>query len=403
MLGFINFGGPAGQIAIMHRELVERRRWISDGAFLRGLNFCVLLPGPEAQQLATYIGWRFHGITGGILAGGFFVLPSVVVLLVLTYTVAAYGDVPAVSGLLYGVGPVVVALVVDALIRVGRRTLRHPILVATAVTAYVALEIAGIPFPVVVLLAGLSGLVLRRVAPFAYAGEHGDAPRGSAGWRAGVRRALLVVAAFISLWSIPIGLLLVTVGPSDVLFREAVLFTEAAFVTFGGAYAVLTYIANVAVNEFGWLTRAEMVQGLGFAESTPGPLIMVTQYVGSLAAWKLHGEARLLFLVLGGLVTTYMTFLPSFFLILLAAPYVERIAGDERARAALAGITAAVVGVIAYLATFFGVAVLVPGGRIDPFAIVLAAAAFAVLRLTRIPVPVIVPAGALIGLLRTLL
>ena len=385
----------------MHRELVERRRWIGETLFMRALNFCVLLPGPEAQQLATFIGWRFHGIPGGLVAGGLFVLPSILVLLVLSWLVAAYGDVPSVSGLLYGVRPVVVAVVLDALLRIGRRTLRHAVLVAIAAAAYVALQVLAIPFPLVVVLAGTSAVLLRRLVPAAFDGvgptvepgrSAGSGPRGH------VRRAATFVAAFLVLWAVPVGALVLTVGDADVLVREAIFFTQAAFVTFGGAYAVLAYIARAAVVDFGWLTQAEMVHGLGLAESTPGPLIMVTQYVGSLAAWKLHPEAPLAYLVLGGLVTTYVTFLPSFFLVLLAAPYVERLAADVRAHAALVGVTAAVVGVIAYLATFFGATVLFDGGRLDVFAAVSAAATFIVLRSTRVPVPILVPIGALLGL-----
>ncbi len=378
-------------------ELVERRRWIAERAFLRALNFCTLLPGPEAQQLATYVGWRLHGIAGGIVAGAFFVIPSIFVLLVLSYAVAAYGDVSIVSGLLYGVQPVVVAIVVDALIRIGRRTLRAPVLVGFAIAAYLALQVAGLPFPAVIAIAAAAGILLRRTLPVA----HDDAvprpatePRGTP---SPLRRTALIVFIAVALWAVPVGALVLSRGADDVLVHEALFFTQAAFVTFGGAYAVLAYVSDAAVNSFGWLTAEEMVQGLGLAESTPGPLIMVLQYVGFLGAWKMHPEAALMNGTLGALITTYTTFLPSFAFILVAAPWIERLADAPRLRAALTGVTAAVVGVIGRLATVFGASVLLDGSRVDPFAAALAAAAFALLRTTGVPIPVLVPAGAALG------
>ncbi|MDQ3097475.1 MAG: chromate efflux transporter, partial [Chloroflexota bacterium] len=352
-LGFVNFGGPAGQIAIMHRELVERRRWIGEGAFLRGLNFCTLLPGPEAQQLAAYIGWRLHGIPGGIVAGAFFVLPSVFVLLALSWLAVAHGEVPWVSGLLYGVQPVVIAVVLAALLRIGTRTLHHPLLVAVAVLAFVAVALLRVPFPAVVLLAAACGMALQRRFPDAFRAR----PRGedesshpepdhndiAPSWGRALRIALVCVA----LWAVPVGALWLWRGPGDVLVREALFFTQAAFVTFGGAYAVLAYIAEQAVNTYRWLGPDEMAQGLGLAESTPGPLIMVTQYVGFVGAWRDAGPyPPLLNGVLGGLITTYVTFLPSFLLIFLGAPHIDALGRDRRIAGALVGVTAAVVGVI---------------------------------------------------------
>jgi chromate transporter len=381
----------------MHRELVERRGWIAERAFLRALNFCTLLPGPEAQQLATYVGWRLHGIAGGIVAGAFFVIPSIFVLLVLSYAVAAYGDVSLVSGLLYGVQPVVVAIVLDALIRIGRRTLRAPLLVAFAVAAYLALQVAGLPFPAVIAVAALAGIALRRALPAS--GDDAPARPASAprAMPSAVRRAALILLAAIALWAVPVGALVLARGADDVLVQEALFFTQAAFVTFGGAYAVLAYVSDAAVHAFGWLSDEQMVQGLGLAESTPGPLIMVLQYVGFLGAWKLHPEAALLNGTLGALITTYTTFLPSFTFVLLAAPYVERLGEAPRLRAALAGVTAAVVGVIARLATVFGASALLDGARVDLFAAALAAVAFALLRRTSIPIPVLILAGAALG------
>jgi chromate transporter len=294
-LGFINFGGPAGQIAIMHRELVEKKRWVSEGQYLRTLNFCMLLPGPEAQQVATYIGWRLHGTLGGIVAGSFFVIPSIFVLWLLSYLAAAHSDVPAITGLLYGVQPVVIAIVVEAVLRIGRRTLNHAVLVVFAVLAFVALYFLSVPFPLVVLAAGVGGLFLSRAMPDAFrGGGHGSSggeeeaaiDRTASNGRPSMLRNLRLLGTFLLLWAIPIGSIYLWRGGAEVLVKEALFFTGAAFVTFGGAYAVLSYISDVAVNGYGWLTADQMVQGLGLAESTPGPLIMVTQYVGFLGAWN---------------------------------------------------------------------------------------------------------------------
>ena len=414
-LGFVSFGGPAGQIAIMHRELVERRRWIGEGAFLRGLNFCTLLPGPEAQQLAAYIGWRLHGIPGAIVAGAFFVIPSVFVLLALSWLAVAHGGVPWVSGLLYGVQPVVIAIVLAAVLRIGKRTLHHPILAAIAVAAFVAVAIARVPFPAVVLGAGLTGLALQRRYPDAFrAPGHGGGREAAAGApepagpergpdhgdvTPSVARAVRITLVCVALWAVPVGALLIWRGPGDVLVREALFFTQAAFVTFGGAYAVLAYIAEQAVNTYGWLGPDEMAQGLGLAESTPGPLIMVTQYVGFVGAWRDAGPyPPLLNGVLGGLITTYVTFLPSFLFIFLGAPHVDALGRDRRIAGALVGITAAVVGVIANLALFFGGHVLLRDGRLDPFAVTLALAAFVAIQRFGLPVFSVVPAGALAGM-----
>ena len=414
-LGFINFGGPAGQIAIMHRELVDEKRWVSEGQYLRTLNFCMLLPGPEAQQVATYIGWRLHGTLGGIVAGSFFVLPSIFVLLLLSYLAVAHSDVTVVRGLLYGVQPVVIAIVVEAVIRIGKRAMGHAALWAFAVAAFVALFFLGLPFPLVVVAAAVGGVVLQRFVPQAFqAGGHG-ASEESAVDRAGpaarpsMLRNLRLIGTFAVLWVLPVGAVWLWRGGDDVLFREALFFTGAAFVTFGGAYAVLSYISNVAVNDYGWLTADQMVQGLGLAESTPGPLIMVTQYVGFLGAWNKAPEGfdPLLYGTLGALLTTYVTFLPCFMFIFLLAPYIELLAGNEKIRAALTGVTAAVVGVIANLAVFFAGKVLFPDGvslgGLDVFALVVAVASFVVLQRFKTPIYIMVPIGALLGMAWTLL
>jgi chromate transporter len=415
-LGFINFGGPAGQIAIMHRELVDEKRWVSEGQYLRTLNFCMLLPGPEAQQVATYIGWRLHGTLGGIVAGSFFVIPSIFVLLLLSWLAVAHSDVPAVRGLLYGVQPVVIAIVVEAVMRIGKRALGHSALVAFAVAAFVALYFLSVPFPLVVVAAAVGGVVLQRFVPDAFrAGGHGPGEeesavdRASPGARPSALRNLKLVGIFFVLWAVPVGALWIWRGGEDVLVREALFFTGAAFVTFGGAYAVLSYISNVAVNDYGWLTADQMVQGLGLAESTPGPLIMVTQYVGFLGAWNKapDGFDPLIYGTLGALLTTYVTFLPCFLFIFLLAPYIELLAGNQKIRAALTGVTAAVVGVIANLAVFFAGRVLFPDGvslgGLDVFALVMAVASFVVLQRFKVPIYVLVPLGAVLGMAWTLL
>jgi chromate transporter len=414
-LGFINFGGPAGQIAIMHRELVEKKRWISEGQYLRTLNFCMLLPGPEAQQVATYIGWRLHGTLGGIVAGAFFVIPSIFVLWLLSYFAAAHSDVPAITGLLYGVQPVVIAIVVEAVLRIGGRTLNHAMLVAFAILAFVALYFLSVPFPLVVVVAAVGGLHLSHVVPDAFRGRgHGSVEgeaaidQTSSNDRPSMLRNLRLLGTFFVLWAVPVGAIYLWRGGEDVLVSEALFFTGAAFVTFGGAYAVLSYVSEVAVNGYGWLTADQMVQGLGLAESTPGPLIMVTQYVGFFGAWNDPGPyAPLLYGTLGAAITTYATFLPCFLFIFLLAPYIELLANDRRLRAILVGVTAAVVGVIANLAVFFATKVLFPDGvslaGLDVFALVVAVISFLVLQRFKVPIYLMVPAGALIGMVWTLL
>jgi chromate transporter len=416
-LGFINFGGPAGQIAIMHRELVERKRWVSESQYLRTLNFCMLLPGPEAQQVATYIGWRLHGTLGGIVAGSFFVVPSIFVLWLLSYLAVAHSDVPAITGLLYGIQPVVIAIVVEAVLRIARRALNHYLLVGFSVAAFVALFFFSVPFPLVVLAAGLGGLLLSRVVPGAFqGGGHGSAQEEQAAavdrvayeGRPSMLRNLRLVGTFVVLWAVPVGAVWIWRGGEDVLVREALFFTGAAFVTFGGAYAVLSYISEVAVHGYGWLTADQMVQGLGLAESTPGPLIMVTQYVGFIGAWNDPGPfAPLLYGTLGALITTYATFLPCFLFIFLLAPYVELLARNRGLNAVLVGVTAAVVGVIANLAVYFATQVLFPDGislrGLDVYALVVAVVSFVVLQRFKVPIYLMVPAGAVVGMVWTLL
>src|SRR5918998_105511 len=415
-LGFINFGGPAGQIAIMHRELVDEKRWVSEGQYLRTLNFCMLLPGPEAQQVATYIGWRLHGTLGGIVAGSFFVIPSIFVLLLLSYLAVAHSDVPAIRGLLYGVQPVVIAIVVEAVLRIGKRTLNHRLLIGFAVLAFVALYFFSVPFPLVVLAAAVAGLLLSRAVPDAFGGGgHGSSDeeesaldRAGSNGQPSMLRNLRLLATFVVLWAVPVGTLYLWRGGEDVLVEEALFFTGAAFLTFGGAYSVLSYVADVAVNGYGWLTADQMVQGLGLAESTPGPLIMVTQYVGFIGAWNDPGTfSPLLYGTLGALVTTYATFLPCFLLIFLLAPYIELLANDRRLRAILGGVTAGIVGGGANLAVLFATQVLFPdevsAAGLDLFALVVAVVSFVVLQRFKVPIYLMVPAGAVLGMAWTLL
>ena len=402
-LGFLNFGGPAGQIAMMHRDLVERRRWISEGRFLHALNFCMLLPGPEAQQLATYIGWLLHGTRGGLAAGALFVIPSVAVLLILSYVYAAHGNLPAVAGILAGLKPVIVAIVFDALLRIARRAIRRPAEAIIAVAAFVAIFAVGVPFPAIVLLAGLVGLVaLRPGAEQALPPEAAVSPPVSR--RA---RTLRIAGAGLLLWGLPLLLLVAFRGSRSLHVHLYRFFTQAALVTFGGAYAVLAYVMQAAVESYGWITRTQAVDGLALAESTPGPLIMVLQFVGFMAGWRNpEGMTPLTSAFLGAAVTTYTTFLPSFLFIFLFAPYVEALRDDRRLSAALAGITAAVVGVIANLGLVFGGTVLFPAGLtggVDLFALILAAAALLALVRLRWEVLWVIAAGAAVGLLRTLL
>jgi chromate transporter len=408
-LGFINFGGPAGQIAMMQHELVDTKRWVSQIQFLRALNFCMILPGPEAQQLAIYIGWRLHGTLGGIVAGSFFVVPSIFVLLGLSWMVVASSEVPSIRGLLYGVQPVVIAIVASAVLRIGKKTLCHWGLALLAAAAFVALHFFDVAFPYVIGAAALSGLMLQRFRPRVVDSceiGHGAASAcpanevESRNHRPSVARSVKLILLFIALWGIPVGGLWLWRGTIDVLFQEAILFSKAAFVTFGGAYAVLSYIADMAVNHYGWLSTHQMVQGLGLAESTPGPLIMVTQYIGFLAAWNLSGSFNPLFYAtLGALITTYMTFLPCFFFIFIGAPYIEMLAGNRHIRAALVGVASAVVGVILNLAVFFGQKVLFPApSTLDSFALVLALASFGLALKFRIPMHYLVPVGALAGM-----
>ncbi|WP_374562936.1 chromate efflux transporter [Ideonella sp.] len=426
-LGFISFGGPAGQIAIMHEELVERRRWISENRFLHALNYCMLLPGPEAQQLATYIGWLMHRTAGGIVAGGLFVLPSLFILVALSWVYMAYGHVPVIAGMFFGIKPAVTALVVHAAYRVGSRALKNAWLWGIAAAAFVAIFALQMPFPLIVLVAGVIGYVGGRYAPakFSAGGGHGAAhqpygpaliddhtptpPHARFSW-ADFRR---VVVVFVALWAAAIGGLTVLFGWDAVLTQMAWFFTKAALLTFGGAYAVLPYVYQGAVDQYQWLTATQMIDGLALGETTPGPLIMVVSFVGFVGGWTkaiFGSDALLLAGAAAATVVTFFTFLPSFFFILLGAPFIESTHGNLKFTAPLTGITAAVVGVIVNLAVFFAWHVLWPqglSGRFDGLsALIGVGAAIALFRFKAGVIPVVLGsalAGLAISLARPLL
>ena len=385
-LGFISFGGPAGQIAIMHRELVEKRRWVSEKRFLHALNFCMLLPGPEAQQLATYLGWLLHRTRGGLVAGVLFVLPSLLLLIVLSWVYMAYGEQPLIAAIFYGIKPAVAAIVLHALHRIAKKSLGNPALApvpwALAAMSFIAIAVFAVPFPLVVLSALGIGAVLARVAPAALPGAGGHARAAGAvpathlpalidddtptppHARYKASRLALVLAIGGALWLLPMLVLLVRFGWDATLTQVGWFFTKAALLTFGGAYAVLPYVNQAAVEHYQWLTTAQMMDGLALGETTPGPLIMVVAFVGFVAGWgqlALGPESRALGAVLAACVATWFTFLPSFIFILAGGPWVESTRGNLKLTAPLAAVTAAVVGVIANLALFFVAAVAYPG------------------------------------------
>ena len=372
-LGLISFGGPTGQIAVMHTELVERKRWIGEAHFLHALNFCMLLPGPEATQLAIYIGWLLHKVRGGIAAGVLFVLPSIFILWALSYIYVAYGNISWIAAIFYGLKPAVLAIVAAAVIRIGQRALRDFLMWAIAAAAFVAIYFFHAPFPLIIVTAGAAGFIIGTIR------NEASAPaRLSTGGVLTFGRTVKVCAISILLWWMPIALVAIFLGTQHTIFREGIFFSKAALVTFGGAYAVLPYVSEQAVEHFHWLTAPQMLDGLGLAETTPGPLIMVLQFVGFLGGWNQPGNLPpLLAATLGAFITTWTTFAPCFLWIFLGAPYIERLRGHRLLTAALSTVTAAVVGVILNLAVWFGVHVLFPGGRVDWFAVVVGVIAFA--------------------------
>jgi chromate transporter len=366
-VALLSFGGPAGQIAVMHRIIVEEKRWISEGRFLHALNYCMLLPGPEAQQLATYIGWLMHRTAGGLMAGLLFILPGIICIMALSYIYAAYGNVGFVSALFFGLKAAVLAIVIEAVVRVGKRALRNRVMIGIAAVAFAAIFFFAAPFPLIVIAAGVLGFFGTRAGRPEFAGGGHGGQGGAADedllgnelpphTRPNLKRALIVGAIWLTLWLAPVACLLVWLGPSNVFSQIALFFSKMAMVTFGGAYAVLAYVAQQAVENYRWVTPGEMLDGLGMAETTPGPLIMVLQFVGFIGAFRDAGPlSPMLAGTLGGLLATWVTFTPCFLWIFLGAPFIETVRGNKALAGALSAITAAVVGVILNLSIWFAI------------------------------------------------
>jgi chromate transporter len=426
-LGFINFGGPTGQIAIMHDQIVTRRRWISDRRFLHALNFCMLLPGPEATQLAIYVGWLLHKIRGGLVAGIAFILPAFFLIMALSYVYAVHGDVSLVAGIFSGLQAAVVGIVAAAIIRIGRTALRNGAMIGIAAAAFVSIFLLRVPFPLIVLGTAAIGFAGGRLWPRTFApaddrapggamaiGDQGPAPGHT---RPRALRSVRVLLVGVAVWILPLVAVSLVPGTAEVIGDEAFFFSKAALVTFGGAYAVLAYINQAAVQQFGWLLPGQMVTGLGLAESTPGPLIMVTEFVGFMGAYRNPGGMDpVLAGMLGATVTTWATFAPCFLWIFLGAPYIERLRGNRPLAATLWAVTAAVVGVILNLAVVFGIQTLfdevvsmgvlgamipVPSiASVDPFALAIAALSFIMLWRFRLNILWVVAGSALAGAIR---
>jgi chromate transporter len=364
-VALLSFGGPAGQIAVMHRILVEEKNWISESRFLHALNYCMLLPGPEAQQLATYIGWLMHRTAGGIMAGGLFILPGIIAIMGLSYIYAAYGNVGVIEALFFGLKAAVLAIVIQALFRIGKRALRNRIMIALAALAFIAIFFFNVPFPIIIIAAGVIGYIgARSGRPEFSAVAHSGGKAAAIDSmldeavpdhvRASIPRALGVGTFWLLMWLVPVAAVLIGLGQDNVFSQIALFFSKMAMVTFGGAYAVLAYVAQQAVEHYHWLGPREMLDGLGMAETTPGPLIMVLQFVGFMAAFRDPGTlSPMLAGTLGGLLATWVTFTPCFLWIFLGAPYVETLRGNKGLAGALGAITAAVVGVILNLSIWF--------------------------------------------------
>ena len=412
-LGFISFGGPTGQIAIMQTELVEKKKWISQSRFLHALNFCMLLPGPEAMQLATYIGWLLHRTWGGIVAGAFFVIPSIFVLWGLSFVYAAYGNIPWIAAVFYGLKPAVMAIVAVAVIRIGRKALRNSVMWVLAALAFGAIFFLKVPFPIIVIAAAITGFIGGKLwrdkfgvvsghgpAEFADKSVLGDEMESPEHTRPSLSRAIKVTITCLALWLLPTLFLGLWQGWESVLFKEGVFFSKAAVVTFGGAYAVLPYVAQQAVEHYGWLQPGQMMDGLGLAETTPGPLIMVTQFVGFMGGWVQHGAmSQTLSATLGAFITTWATFTPCFLWIFLGGPHIEQLRGNERLTTALSAVTAAIVGVVMNLAVWFGFHALFPGnGSLDWFALAISVVAFIGMMRWKWDVVAVVIASGLVGL-----
>ena len=411
-LGFISFGGPTGQIAIMHAELVEKKKWISEARFLHALNYCMLLPGPEAQQLATYVGWLLHKTWGGIVAGAFFIIPSIFILWALSYVYVAFGTIAWITAIFYGLKPAVLAIVAAAVIRIGSRALKNEVMWTLAAAAFIAIFFLHVPFPLIILSAALIGFFGGKWKrdKFLVIRGHGKATSNSVlddsspvpehvkpSWN----RALGISITWILIWWGPVVLLGFCLGSNHTVLREGVFFSVAAIVTFGGAYAVLPYVAQQAVQHYGWLSAGQMLDGLGLAETTPGPLIMVTQFVGFLGAWNNPGQLPpILAATLGALATTWATFVPCFLWIFLGGPHIEQLRGNEGLTTALSSVTAAVVGVVLNLAVWFGLHVIFPSANtVDWFAVLIGVTAFIAMTKWKWDIiPVVLGAG-LLGLI----
>ena len=427
----LSFGGPAGQISVMHRILVDEKRWVSESRFLHALNYCMLLPGPEAQQLATYIGWLLHGKLGGLTAGTLFVLPGFVAIMALSVLYAGYQDLALVQGVFYGLKPAVAAVVAQAVVRVGKRSLKNRVMIAIAAAAFVGIFFLQIPFPLVVLTAAIVGFVSGRVRPdlFVVIKGHGAPTSSSVSPRERaivlddaaehapptLGRTLRVAAVWLVVWWAPVAAILATTGRTSVYSEEALFFSKTAMVTFGGAYSVLDYVREEAVNRYHWLETKEMIDGLGMAETTPGPLIQVVQFVGFMGAYRHPGELSPMAAgVAGSVITTWVTYAPCFLWIFLGAPYIEHLRGRQSLNAALSAITAAVVGVILNLSIWFalhalfgvvderhwyGVRLLAPAWRtLDPMALAIAVAAFAAMFRFKVGMIPTLAASAAVGL-----
>ncbi|HYE28567.1 MAG TPA: chromate efflux transporter [Allosphingosinicella sp.] len=424
-IALLGFGGPAGQIALMHRILVEERKWIGEARFLHALNYCMLLPGPEAQQLATYIGWLMHRTKGGLIAGTLFVLPGMVAIMILSWIYAAAGNAGAVAALFFGLKAAVLAIVAEAVRRIGGRALKNRVLGIIAAAAFAAIFFFAVPFPLIVLGAAAIGYAGGRAGGTAFsggpahgAGEEGETLLGDgipAHARPSLRWSLKVSAIFLLLWLAPVAVLMATVGPDHVFGRIGLFFSQMAVVTFGGAYAVLAYVAQQAVETYGWLAPGEMLDGLGMAETTPGPLIMVTQFVGFMGAFRQAGGLNPFVAgTLGGLLTTWVTFTPCFLWIFLGAPFAEKLRANRALSAALSAITAAVVGVVLNLAIWFALHSLFRHVRqvnagplrfdlpvaasVDPAACVFAAAALIAIFRFRLGAPLVLAGCAAAGM-----
>jgi chromate transporter len=411
-LGFISFGGPTGQIAIMQTELVEQKRWISQSRFLHALNFCMLLPGPEAQQLAIYVGWLLHKTRGGIVAGSLFVIPSIFVLWALSYIYAAFGNLPWIAAIFYGLKPAVTAIVAVAVIRIGRKALKNEVMWTLAALAFVSIYFLKVPFPAIVLSAGLIGFaggMLWR-SKFESGPSHNsesmrsvisDEQESPPHTQPNLARAVRVSIVCLTLWLAPTMIAGIARGWDSTLFNEGLFFSKAAVVTFGGAYAVLPYVTQQALFHYGWLKPGQMLDGLGLAETTPGPLIMVLQFVGFMGAWQNpEGLPPLVAATLGALITTWVTFTPCFLWIFVGGPYIERLRGNKNLTSTLSAITAAIVGVVLNLAVWFALRVFFPAsGTVDWFAILLCAAAFVAMLRYKIDIILVIIGAGILGLL----